>query len=94
LLGRGVSSFFSIFCLRLSLLAARAGLSASSSLVAERLAVGVVPRADRELEGMPAEGEPAAACAVEVTDVMDDDEFLGRAPGGVGDARFSMAGVV
>ena len=93
LLGRGASSFFSIFCLRLSLLAARVGLSASSSLVAERLAVGVLPRAVRELEDMFGGCAPAWACDGVLDDVIDEEEFLGRAACGVGDARLSMAGV-
>lgn len=91
----GSSGFFSIFCLRLSLLAGRAGLSASTSLEADRLAVGVLPRTGAlEPEAMLAgwgELEVVAACE----DVMDDDEFLGRAvAGGVGEARMceSMAG--
>lgn len=69
------------FCFRLSLLPGREDLSASTSLTAERLAVGVLPRSDLELEAMAADG---AACA----DAMDDDECecLGRAGGA------SMAG--
>jgi hypothetical protein len=83
----------SIFCLRLSLLAARVGWSWSISFDADRLAVGVVPRPAREFEGMPADCEPAAVCEVVLDDdAMDEAEFLGRAVGGVGDARFSMAG--
>lgn len=91
----GGSSFLvSIFCLRLSLLAARVGLSWSMSLEADRLAVGVLPRPVREFEGMPADCcEAGAACDVVLDDdAMDEAEFLGRAVGGVGDARLSMAG--
>lgn len=92
LLGWGASSFFiSIFCLRLSLLAARVGRSVSASFEAERLAVGVPPRPAREVEDMAADCEGVAVCEGVVADVMDDDEFLGRAVGGVGDARLSMA---
>lgn len=67
-------------------------MSASTSLEADRLAVGVLPRTALELEAMVAGCcRPAAAC----DDDMDDDEFLGRAvPGGVGDARISMVGAV
>lgn len=55
--GRGWSSpLAAIFCFRLLLLAARAGLSALdsalTSLEAERLAVGVLPRDVRELAAM------------------------------------------
>jgi hypothetical protein len=83
----------SIFCLRLSLLAARVGVLWSISLEAERLAVGVLPRPVREFEGMPADCEAEAACDGAVDeDAMDEAEFLGRAVGGVGDARLSMAG--
>lgn len=57
LLGRGGSSpLFAVFCLRLLLLAARAGLSAPVSLTsldAGRLAVGVLPRDARDVEAMP-----------------------------------------
>ena len=89
----GSSFLLSIFCLRLSLLAARVGLSWSMSLEADRLAVGVPPRPAREFEGMPCAWEPAAVCEVVLDeDAMDEAEFLGRAVGGVGDARFSMAG--
>jgi hypothetical protein len=80
---------------RLSLLAARVGLSASSSFTAERLAVGVLPRAVRELEDMLGGGGALVwACEVELDEVIDDDEFLERAACGVGDVRWSMAGVV
>ena len=48
---------FAVFCLRLLLLAARAGLSAPTvsltSLDAGRLAVGVLPRDARDVEAMP-----------------------------------------
>lgn len=94
LFGRGASSdFFIIFCLRLSLLAGR-GLS-STSLEAERLAVGVLARAVRELEAILLEG-----CEAAWGWVMEDDEVrartsrdvLGRAlpAGGVGDPRASI----
>ena len=57
LLGRGCSSTLAaIFCLRLLLLAARAGFSALvslTSLEADRLAVGVLPRDAREVDAMP-----------------------------------------
>jgi len=63
------------------------------SFDADRLVVGVLPRPVREFEGMPADCEPEAACEVVLDDdAMDEAEFLGRAVGGVGDARFSMAG--
>jgi hypothetical protein len=88
--GRGASSFFDIFCLRLSLLAARVGLSASSSFAAERLAVGVLPRAVRE-EAILGGGAPVWACEVVLDEVIDDAEFLERAACGVGDVRLSMA---
>lgn len=57
LLGRGCCSspLTTIFCLRLLLLAARAGRSALDSLTsreAERLAVGVLPRDAREVDAM------------------------------------------
>jgi len=93
-LGWGASSFLvSNFCLRLSLLAARVGLSWSTSFEAERVAVGVPPRPVREVEGMPFVCDVEAACEA-VVEAIDDDEFLGRAVGGVGDARLSMAGSV
>ena len=46
---------FAVFCLRLLLLAARAGRSALDSLAsreADRLAVGVLPRDAREVDAM------------------------------------------
>jgi hypothetical protein len=56
LLGRGCSSALAtIFCLRLLLLAARAGFSALLSLTSledDRLAVGVLPRDAREVDAM------------------------------------------
>jgi hypothetical protein len=88
--GRGASSgFLSIFCLRLSLLAGRAAVLSSTSLVADRLAVGVLPRAVLELGAMlEEECEPEAAC----DEFIEDDEFLGRAvTGGVVRFRFSIA---
>lgn len=96
LLGRGASSaFFTIFCLRLSLLAGREpGRSFSAPFTAARLAAGVAARALELLEGMVwGCCELLAACA----DVMVDVEFLGRADdagagvGGEG-ARVFMAG--
>src|SRR3954470_24528039 len=78
-LGWGASSFLaSIFCLRLSLLAARVGLSWSTSFEAERAVVGVPPRVVREFEGMPLVCAVEAACEA-VVEAIDDDEFLGRA---------------
>jgi hypothetical protein len=76
------------------LLAARVGLSWSMSFEADRLAVGVPPRPAREFEGILEEDcEAGAACDVVLDeDAMDEAEFLGRAVGGVGDARLSMAG--
>jgi hypothetical protein len=67
-------------------------LSASSSFAAERLAVGVLPRAVRE-EAMLGGGAPVWACEVVLDEVIDDAEFLERACG-VGDVRLSMAGGV
>jgi hypothetical protein len=80
LLGRGASSsFFTIFCVRLSLLAGRAAVLSSSSLTTERLAVGVLPRAVLALGAILEEGcEPGATCA-ECDEFIEDDEFLGRA---------------
>lgn len=56
LLGRGCSSTLAtIFCLRLLLLAARAGRSALLSLTSlddDRLAVGVLPRDAREVDAI------------------------------------------
>jgi hypothetical protein len=88
-LGRGASStFFSIFCLRLSLLAGRVGFDSSSSGAADRLEADAVPRAVRELGVIDGCREGLAAC----DEVIDDDEFLGRAvAGGVCDERRSMA---
>jgi hypothetical protein len=89
LVGRGASSgFFSIFCLRLSLLDGRAFALSSTSLVADRLAVGVLPRAVLELGAMLEDWcEPEAAC----DEFIEDDEFLGRAvTGGVVRFGFSM----
>lgn len=78
LLGRGGSStILPIFCLRLSLLAARPGRpSAAPAWAGDRLVVGVAPRA-LELAGMPDRFCELllAAC----WEMMDDDEFLGRA---------------
>ena len=55
---------FAVFCLRLLLLAARAGLSAPTvsltSLEAGRLAVGVLPRDVRDVEAMPSALEGGA----------------------------------
>lgn len=51
------------------------------------------PRAVREFEGMPLGCAVEAACEA-VVEAIDDDEFLGRAVGGVGDARLSMAGFI
>jgi len=94
LVGWGASSFFiSIFCFRLSLLAARVGFSPSPSLEADRLAVGVPPRAAREFDDDICTGcEPVAACEGVLDEAMDDDEFLERAVGGVGEARLSIWG--
>jgi hypothetical protein len=74
--GRGPSSgFFNIFCFRLSRLAGLVAVLSSTSLEAERLAVGVLPRTVRELGAMLEDCcEPEAACG----EVMEDDEFLGR----------------
>jgi hypothetical protein len=94
LVGRGASSFFDIFCLRLSLLAARVGLSASSSVAAERLAVGVLPRAVRDEAMLGGGGALVWACEVVLDEVIDDAELLERAACGVGDVRVSMAGGV
>lgn len=93
-LGWGASSLFiSIFCFRLSLLAARAGFSPSPSFEAERVAVGVAPRAAREFDDDMACGcEPVAACEGVLDEAMDEDEFLERAVGGVGEARLSIWG--
>jgi hypothetical protein len=91
LLGRGGSSaFFSIFCFRLSLLAGRVAALSSTSLEADRLAVGVLPRAVLVPEAMLDDCcEDEAAC----DEFIEDDEFLGRAvTGGVVRFRFSMAG--
>lgn len=81
LLGRGGSSTLAaIFCLRLLLLAARAGVAALLSALtrreAERLAVGVWPRDAREAD-------------------VDVDAMPSALTGGVGEARellLSMAG--
>jgi hypothetical protein len=89
LLGRGASSaILGIFCFRLSLLDGRVGLSPSASFMEDLLEFEVVPRASFELEAMVwGFGELLAACE----DVMDEDEFLGRATaGGVCDGRGSM----
>jgi hypothetical protein len=54
---------FAVFCLRLLLLAARAGLSAPVSLTSletGRLAVGVLPRDVRDVEAMPSALEGGA----------------------------------
>jgi hypothetical protein len=90
LLGQGASSgFLSIFCLRLSLLAGRAAVASSTSLEADRLAVGVLPRVVRALGAMLEDGcGPEAAC----DEFIEDDEFLERAvTGGVVRFRFSIA---
>lgn len=83
LFGRGASSgFLAIFWCRLSLLDGRVAVLSSASLTTERLAaaVGVVPRAVRELAMLEVGCEPEAACA----EFIEDDEFLGRAvTGGV-----------
>lgn len=90
LLGRAASSgFLSIFCFRLSLLAGRVAALSSTSLEADRLAVGVLPRAVLELGAMVEEDccELEAACA----EFIEDDEFLGRAvTGGVDRFRLSI----
>lgn len=89
LLGLGASSgFFVSFCLRLSLLEGRVGLSPSAALGVDRPAVGVPPRAVRELEAMD-----AAGCDVlgALEDAIDEDEVEGRAfAGGVSECRVSM----
>lgn len=88
LFDRGASSgFLSIFCLRLSLLDGRVAVLSSASFTTERLAVavGVVPRAVRELAMLEAGWEPEAACA----ELIEDDEFLGRAVTG-GVVRFGF----
>jgi hypothetical protein len=85
LFGREVSSdFLDIFCPagRVAVL-----LSSTTSLEADRLAVGVLPRAVLGLGAMLDDCcEPEAACE----EVIEDDEFLGRAVAG-GVERFNVS---
>ena len=87
LFGRGVSSaFLGSFCFRLSLLAGRVGRSASASLIEDLLGFSEAPRPGFELEAMAGDcwAELLAACE----DVIEDDEFRGRA--GAGGVEFMV----